>query len=57
VVIEVDISTVLAAVGIDILLGASALIVALRNNKIMGRRVDRVEQHLQLPPLEAAEGK
>lgn len=55
--IEIDLTTIMAAVGVDILIGATALIVAVRNNKLMTTRMDRVESHLQLPPIQAAEGK
>lgn len=50
--IEIDLSAIMAAVGVDILIGATALIVGMRNHKGMVRRMDRVEKHLQLPALE-----
>lgn len=52
-IIEIDLNTVLAAVGVDILIGATALVVSLRNHRVVSRRVDRVEAHLHLAPLEA----
>lgn len=55
--IEIDLTAIMAAVGVDILIGATALAVSLRNHKVMTKRVDRIETHLQLPPLVAAEGK
>lgn len=51
--IEINLNALFTAVGIDIMLGALALMYAVRSNRGTRIRLDRVEKHLQLPPLEA----
>jgi hypothetical protein len=47
--IEIDLNTVMAAVGVDILIGLSAMAMTLRNHRQNTNRFKRIEDHIHLP--------